>query len=41
VYRIFVGKPQRGRLFGKPGRRWEGIVKTDFKEIRWKDCGMD
>jgi hypothetical protein len=32
-----VGKPDGTRPQGKPGRRWECIIKTGLKEIRWED----
>jgi hypothetical protein len=29
-------KPEVKRLFERPGRRWEGNIKIDFKEMEWK-----
>ena len=36
VYRVLVGKPQRGRLLGRPRRRWEYNIKMDLQEV---GCG--
>jgi hypothetical protein len=36
VYRIFMGKPEGKRPFGRNGRRWENNIKIDLKEVR---CG--
>ena len=39
VYRIFVGKPEGKRQFGRPKRRWENNIQMDLKEV---GCvGMD
>jgi hypothetical protein len=31
-----VGKPEGKRPLGRPGRRWEDNIKTDFQEV---GCG--
>jgi hypothetical protein len=31
AYKIMVGKPEGKKQFGKPRRRWEDIIKMDFK----------
>ena len=36
VYRVFVGKPEGKRPLGRPRRRWEDNMKTDFQEV---GCG--
>jgi len=30
VFRALVGKPERKRPFGRPGRRWEDSIKMDL-----------
>jgi hypothetical protein len=35
VYRVLVGKPEGKRPLGRPRRRWEDNIKTDFKEVEW------
>jgi hypothetical protein len=38
VYRILVGKPERKKLLGRPGCRWDNI-RMDLQEV---GCtGMD
>jgi hypothetical protein len=32
-----IGKPEGKRPSGKPRRRWEDNVRTDLREIMWKD----
>jgi hypothetical protein len=32
AYRIFVGKPERKRLLGRPERKWENNIKMDLRE---------
>jgi hypothetical protein len=39
AYRILVGKPEGKRALRRPGRRWEGNIKMDLREIGWD--GMD
>ena len=39
VYRVFVGKPEGQKSFGRPRRRWEDNIKMDLQEV---GCvGMD
>jgi hypothetical protein len=33
VYRVLVGKPERKRPLGRPGRRWEDNIKMDLQEV--------
>jgi len=40
VYRVLVGKPERKRQLGRPGRRWENNIKMDLQEVGWGG-GMD
>jgi hypothetical protein len=35
AYRALVGKPEGRRPLGRPGRRWEGNIKMDFREVGW------
>jgi hypothetical protein len=30
AYRALVGKPEGGRLLGRPRRRWENNIKMDL-----------
>jgi hypothetical protein len=39
VYRILAVKPEGKRPLGRHRRKWEGNVKTYFREIAWG--GMD
>jgi hypothetical protein len=39
AYRIFVGKPERKRLLGRPRRRWGDNINMDLRETGWG--GMD
>jgi hypothetical protein len=32
TYRIFMGKPERKRLLGRPRRRWVDNIKVDFRQ---------
>jgi hypothetical protein len=46
AYRIFVGKPERKRLLGRPRRRWEDKIKMNFCELGrgdmdWIDLARD
>ena len=38
VHRILLGKPEEKRQLGRPGRRWEDNIKTDFQEVEG-GCG--
>jgi hypothetical protein len=35
IYRVLVGKPERKTPTGRPRRRWENVIRTDFREIGW------
>jgi hypothetical protein len=35
VYRVFVGKPERKRPFGRSRDRWEYGIRMDLREIDW------
>jgi hypothetical protein len=35
AYRVFVGKSEGGRQFGRPRRRWEDNIKMDLREVGW------
>jgi hypothetical protein len=37
AYRILVGKPERKRPLGRPRRRWVDNIKTDIREIGWRE----
>jgi hypothetical protein len=37
VYKVLVGKPERKRLHGRLGRRWEDNIKVDLQEV---GCGV-
>jgi hypothetical protein len=32
AYRILVGKPERKRPLGRPGRRWVDNIKIDLRQ---------
>jgi hypothetical protein len=36
AYRFLVGKPEERRSLGKPRHRWEGNIKMDPQEVRWR-----
>jgi len=36
VYRVLVGKPERKRPLGRPGRRWEGNLNMNLQQM---GCG--
>jgi hypothetical protein len=36
---ILVGKLERKRTLGRPGRRWEDNIRMDIREICWEDVG--
>jgi hypothetical protein len=38
VYKIFVGKPEGKRLFGRRRHRWEDSSRKDLRDI-WR-CGL-
>ena len=33
VHRVLMGKPERKRPLGRPGRRWEDNIKMDLQEV--------
>jgi hypothetical protein len=35
AYRVLVGKPERKRPLGRPGRRWVDNIKIDLRETGW------
>jgi hypothetical protein len=37
AYRLLVGKPERKRPLGKPGRRWVDNMRMDLVEVGWGD----
>ena len=46
VYRVLVGKPEGMRPLGRPRRRWEDNIKTDFQEVGggygdWMELAQD
>jgi hypothetical protein len=36
VYKTVVGKREKKRQFGRPRRRWEYNIRTDFGELGWE-----
>jgi hypothetical protein len=41
VYRVFVGIFEGKCPLGRPRRRWEDNIKTDFKEVEWSMNSID
>jgi hypothetical protein len=35
AYRVWVGKSEGKRPFGRPRHRWEVIFKMDLQEVGW------
>jgi hypothetical protein len=35
IYKISVGKPEGKCPLRRPGRRWEGNIRKDLREIEW------
>ena len=35
AYWVFVGKPEEKRPLGRPKRKWEDNIKTNFQEVGW------
>jgi hypothetical protein len=35
AYRVFVGKPERKGLLGRPRCRWVDNIKIDLREREW------
>ena len=38
MHKVLVGKPDGNRPLGRPRRRWEDNIKTDFQEVG-RGCG--
>jgi hypothetical protein len=36
AYIISVGKPEGKTLLGRPGCRWEDIIRMNFRKIVWE-----
>jgi hypothetical protein len=36
AYKILVGKPERKRPLGRPGREWEDNIRMNLREIEWE-----
>jgi hypothetical protein len=36
-YKILIGKPEVRRPRRRPRRKWEDIIRMDFREIGWED----
>ena len=36
VYRVLMGKAERKRPLGRPGRKWEDNIKMDLHEVGWE-----
>jgi hypothetical protein len=36
VFKSLVGKAALTRPLGRPGRRWEGNIGMDLREIEWE-----
>ena len=45
VHRVLVGKPEGKRPLGRPRRRWEDNINTDFREVGgvgdWMELAQD
>jgi hypothetical protein len=41
TYKIFVGKPEAKRPFGRPRRRWKDNIRTELREKGWLVVGRD
>jgi len=41
VYRVWVGKPEGERPFGRPRHRWEDYIRMDLKEVECGGYGLD
>jgi hypothetical protein len=41
AYRILVGRPEGRRPLGRPRRRWEDNIKTDFQDVGWDMEGIE
>jgi hypothetical protein len=38
-YKVWLGKPEGKRSLGRPRRRWEDVIRMDFREIGWGGGG--
>jgi hypothetical protein len=36
AYRVLVGRPEEKRPLGRPRRRWEDNIKTNFQDVEWE-----
>ena len=45
IYRVLVGRPDKKRLFGRPGSKWEDIIESDLQGVAggmdWIDLGQE
>ena len=46
MYRVLAGKPEGKRPLGRPRRRWEDNIKTDFQKVGggcggWMELAQD
>jgi hypothetical protein len=41
VYRVLGGKPEGRRPLGRPRRRWEDNMQTDFQDVGYGIMGLD
>jgi hypothetical protein len=39
-YKVLAVIPERKTLLGRPGRRWEGDIEMDHKEIVWDGVNL-
>jgi hypothetical protein len=39
VYRVWVGRPEAKRPFGRQKLRWEDNIKIDLEELGWGVVG--
>jgi hypothetical protein len=37
AHKIFVAKREGNRPLGRPSLRWKNNIRTDLKEVGWKD----
>jgi hypothetical protein len=35
VYKVLVENPEGKRPLGRPGRRWEDVIRKDLRKIGW------
>jgi len=41
IYRVFAGRPEGKRPFGRPRHRWEDNIKMDLQEVGCWEYGFD